>query len=215
MSHLHHHARCLVLFVITCCLSSSLQALPIYQDVLPGEYFAIDFQFTEIPFETTGGADILIANGGSASIGLLGSTVLLFHEGILKATFNSPMANTFAVFRDPNSEYALWGASADLVPIFQGGNSRMEFHPIFDHSVVSAFVNYQLVFFGATQSTSTSSLSETLVTPQILSANVVAIPSSSTFALVVIGAIGLVFLRNWQPMSRLTRTFWVAGPSAG
>ncbi|MBK8536836.1 MAG: hypothetical protein IPL59_18085 [Candidatus Competibacteraceae bacterium] len=194
MSKVHYHARSLALFVVTLCFASSLHALPIYQDVLPREYFAIDFQFTETPFETTGGADILLANGGSVSNGLLGSTVLLFHEGSLVATFNNPMANTFALFKDPASPYTVWGVPADLTPIFQGGNSRMEFHPIFDPLVDNAFVNYQLVFFGAAQSTGASSFSDTLVVPQIVSANVVAVPSPSTFALVAIGAFGLALM---------------------
>lgn len=196
MPKVNYHVRCLSLFVVTFFFASSSHALPIYQNVLPGEYFAIDFRFTEVPFETTGAADILMANGGSVSNGLLGSTVSLFHESHLVATFENPMANTFALFKAPKSSYTVFGVPANLLPIFQGGNSRMEFHPIFDTSVENAFVNYQLVFFGATQSTSASSLSDTLVTPQIVSASVVAVPSPSSFALLAIGAIGLVFMRK-------------------
>lgn len=195
MFKIYHQNKCITLFLVVLCFVPSVHALPVYQDVFPGEYFAIDFHFSEVPFESTGGADILLSNGGSVSNGLLGSTVLLFHEGSLISTFNNPMANTFALFKDPTSIYSVWGTFADLTPIFQGGHSRIEFYPIFDSSVQHAFVNYQLTSFGATQSTSTSSFSDVLITPQIISANVALISLPSTLVLIIIGISGLI-LRN-------------------
>ena len=194
----YYQYKCITLFLAALCFVPSTYALPVYQDVFPGEYFAIDFQFPEVPFESTGGADILLANGGSVSNGLLGSTVLLFHEGNLISTFNNPMANTFALFKDLTSQYNVWGTFAELAAIFQGGNSRIEFYPIFDPSVEHAFVNYQLTSFGSTQSTGTSTLSDTLITPQIISTNVIPISLPSTFVLTIIGIFGMA-LKSRRP----------------
>ncbi|MCB1977417.1 MAG: hypothetical protein R3E36_07625 [Nitrosomonas sp.] len=193
MPKIYFQIKYITLFLVTLCFAQSVHSLPVYQNVVSGEYFAIDFQFLEVPFESTGDADILLANGGAVSNGLLGSTVLLFHEGILVSTFSNPMANTFALFKDPTSLYTVWGASVDLTAIFHGGIGRMEFHPIFDPSVKNAFVNYQLTSFGATQSTGMSIFSDTLVTPQIISSNAALVSLPSSFALIIIGAFGFSF----------------------
>ncbi len=183
--------------------SADALSLPIYQTVKQGEYLAVNFHFSSVPFESSGGADILLANGGSVANGLLISDVFLFHEGKLVATYINTMHNTFALFKNPESPYLLFGGvSADLEPIFQGGNSRIEFHPIFDESIanpnIELFVDYQLVFFGATQSTGASSLSDTIITPRITSAKVQSVPEPSTLLLLGSGMMGLVAMRRFR-----------------
>jgi hypothetical protein len=176
-------APLLAVFVMLVFMPARATTLPIYQDVLPGQYLAIDFEFTALP---PAGADVLMANGGGVANGLLGSDVLLYHDGVLIAQWTNPMLNTFAIFAEPGSPYKAWGTNVDLSQIFNGGNSRMEFHPIFDPSIANATVNYQLDFFGAYQSTSGGALSDAGSTPSVLSVSVVqAVPLPSSFLLFV------------------------------
>src|SRR6185295_17355858 len=104
------------LLIIVTALPFSATALPIYETVLPNQFFSVDFKFKT----DTGDADVLEANGGGTALGLLGSNIELFVNNKLVSSWLNPMSNTFAIFKDPGSNYTAWGATIDLADIFNG-----------------------------------------------------------------------------------------------
>lgn len=187
--------RLLALVVAAFCATSA-NALPLYQDVSPGEYWAINFQFSAVPFESTGGADVFIANGGSSARGLLSSIVSIFRDGVLLASYDNASMATLGVFRTPESPYRLFGVAADLDGIFHGGAGRLELKPVFDPTVADAFVNYQLTQFEAKQSSGIVSFLDAAVAPTISSTALLSVPEPASPLLVATAMLLMIATRS-------------------
>ncbi len=189
-----------VLFVFG--LAQKVQAATILQDVRPGEYFSVEFQFTGVPFSDSVGADVFMANGGSVSHGLLNSKVYLYADNQLIGTFLNDMLNTFAMFKTPESPYQIWAVSADLEGLFHGAQGRIEFHPMFDALAIDPFVNYQLVFLGAMQSSSPNTLIDDLVSPVVSSASLHAVPLPPALPLILMALGAITLFKRRQEWSQ-------------